>query len=350
MDDFSQNDYRQLRNFLSREFGLYFEPNKLTYLENRVIPLLQAMNCRDLNDFIAEINSNPPRRTELLNRLTTNETWFFRHPRHFDILRDEVLPRILREKKKVKDTGLAVWSAGCSIGAELFSILITLIEVLPDVSQWHLRLIGTDISSDAVSRARKGVYSARELKLLSHVLLNRYFLPHGRDHFLIKPELQKKVEFEQLNLLDPWPKRTFDIIFCRNTMIYFHEETKSTLTERFFKILNFHGTFFTSSTETFHWKGEQTFKQIFIHGEYIYRKSPPGSNFVLFRFATPSDLLRALNLMVKLKIDYQLKTVLPSGPRSPKKALFVPKSLEKSTEQIFNDASLRVVTKEDFTG
>lgn len=343
----SPNAFAQLRDFLSREFGLFFDASKATFLENRIFPFLEKLQCLDMNQFIACIQENPHHRRDLLDAITTNETWFFRHPRHFDILRDEILVPLIQERNSPGHRSLSIWSAGSSIGAEAYSIAITVREVLPNPQDWTITIIGSDISDEAIKRANAGTYTQAELKLLSRTLLTRYFIPVGTEAFQVKPDLRSMVTFEQLNLLDPWPDRTFDIIFCRNTMIYFHEETKAALTERFFNVLTVGGTFFTSATETLHWRGDHAFEKIFIHGEYIYRKPGQTKPFVLFRFKTPADLLRALNLLVKSQCDYHLLTIPQDAPNRPRKAIYVPKALEPRVEKMFAEANLKTTQRED---
>lgn len=345
---FTPNEYAQLRDFLSREFGLFFDVSKITYLENRVVPLIQKFGCPDMNGLISMIQSDQARRIELLDIITTNETWFFRHPRHFDILRDEVLPPLLRSREREGQRRISIWSAGCSIGAEAYSIAITILDLLPDPAPWSITITGSDISTSALDRARKGVYTSSELKLLSNMLLTRHFIPVGPGEFRLKPELASMVRFEHLNLLDTWPDRKFDVIFCRNTMIYFKESTKATLTERIYRVLEPNGMFFTSATETLHWKGDDEFEKLFLHGEYVYHKRPASKAYVMYRFQTPSDLLRALNLLVKFNHEYQLMNIPQSTPSAPRKALFVPKHLQAAVERLFDEGQLRSIASEEF--
>ena len=342
------NEYAQLRDFLSREYGLFFDTSKVTFLENRVLPLIQKFGCSDMNGLISTIQSDQARRIELLDIITTNETWFFRHPRHFDILREEVLPPLLRSRDRDGQRRISIWSAGCSIGAEAYSIAITILELLRDPLPWQISIIGSDISSSALERARRGVYTSTELRLLSSMLITRYFAPTGSGEFRVKPELAALVRFEHLNLLDVWPDRQFDVIFCRNTMIYFKEATKAALTERIYKALDPGGMFFTSATETLHWKGDDEFEKLFIHGEYVYHKRPATKSYILYRFQTPSDLLRALNLLVKFNHEYQLMNIPQLSPSSPRKALFVPKRLQSTIDRLFDEAHLRNIGSEEF--
>lgn len=344
---FSPNAFAQIRDFLSREFGLFFDASKATFLENRIYPFLEKLNCLDMNQFIACIQKNPHHRRELLDALTTNETWFFRHPRHFDILREQILPPLIRSRDAPGKRSISIWSAGCSIGAEAYSIAITLKEVLSNLEKWKVSIIGSDISDEAIKRAIQGTYTQKELKLLSKTLLNKYFIARSPNSFEVKPELRSLVTFELLNLLDPWPARAFDIIFCRNTMIYFHEETKALLTERFFKALVAGGTFFTSATETLHWDNECGFEKLFISGEYVYRKPEKSKPYILYRFRTPADLLRALNLLVKYQVDYHLLNIPQESPNHPRKAIYIPKFLQTKVDQMFAEANLKTLRKEE---
>lgn len=341
--------YVQLRDFFSREFGLYFEPDKVTFLENRIIPLIRDMKLLDLNGFLMAVSNDQAVRDEVLNALTTNETWFFRHPRHFDILREDVLPNLVRERLSSRRREITIWSAGCSIGAEAFSIAITLHEVLRDCTDWKVRIIGSDISHQALDRARQGIYTSSEVRLLSSLLLTRYFIPTDVGMYAVKPELKELVQFEFRNLLDDqWPDREFDVIFCRNTMIYFKEETKAKLTERFYKALRTGGIFVPGATESLHWKGDEEFRQEFLRGEYIYHKQPGRHEYLMLRFATSSELLRALNLLVKGHYEYQLKPVPQISPIAPKKALVVPERLAERVEKIFSDSDIKPLSRETF--
>ena len=339
--------YVQLRDFFSREFGLYFEPDKLTFLENRIIPLLDELDLTDLNDLLAAITSEKAVRDKVLNALTTNETWFFRHPRHFDILREDILPKLVRERLQNRRREITIWSAGCSIGAEAFSIAITLNEVLRDHEDWTVQIIGWDISPQALERARKGVYSPSELRLLSSLLLTRYFTPTEYGHYAVKKKLKEFVRFEHRNLLDEeWPDRQFDIIFCRNTMIYFKEETKQRLTGRFYEVLRTGGVFFPGATETLHWVGTGEFRQEFLRGEYVYSKQPGTREYLMLCFATSSELLRALNLLVRGKYEYQLKPIPQLSPIAPKKALVVPERLAGRVEKLFQEEEIKPLSRE----
>lgn len=344
----SESQYQHLRDFFSREFGLFFEPSKVTFLENRVLPLMREMKCLDLNHFILEVQGDEEKRARLLDALTTNETWFFRHPRHFDILRDDVLPGIIREGMQNRKREVSIWSAGGSIGAEAFSIAITVIEAFRDLQEWKVSIICSDISRAAINRAQRGLFFSSELRLLSNTLLTRYFVPVDSESFQVKPELINMIRFEHLNLVSPWPQREIDIIFCRNTMIYFRDATKKQLTERFYRALKPGGYFFISPTETIHWSGENEVERLFLRGEYVYRKRVQARAYLLYEFHSPSDLLRALNLLVKASIEYHLKNVPPRGPGSPKRGLYFPLGMGPEVEKLLVQNGVKSAAKSEF--
>ncbi len=234
---FSGKEIEDFCTFLSREYGLNFPPARYSFVENRLEPLMADFSCRTLSEIVLRARRDLKLRMDLLNNLTTNETWFFRHPEHFTILKKHVLPDLLERKKRAGDNRISIWSAGCSLGAELFSILFTLLDNISEPEKYNIQLVGSDISSEAVKTAQEGVYEGHQLRLIDQKTLQRFFLEAGHDNWRIRPEFEKYIEFEVLNLLYSWPARTYDIIFCRNTMIYFDSDNKEKLTKRFFNAL-----------------------------------------------------------------------------------------------------------------
>jgi chemotaxis protein methyltransferase CheR len=339
---FSFKELEEFSRFLNQEYGLNFKPEKFQQLENRLMPLLRKYNCRILTDIILQSKTNIKLRTELLNELTTNETWFFRHENHHKILVNHILPEIISRAKKTGDNRLKIWSAGCSIGAELFSVLLTLYENLPEFEKWNLTLIGSDISDDAIQRAWQGVYSAHELRKLSQPKLKKYFRPYKNETFQINPEFIKLARFEVLNLLESWPARKFDVIFCCNVMIYFDEDKKKKVTERLLRSLNPQGYYFTSANESIHWTTDLGLNRLFIENEYVYQKSQQKSTFRLYQFVTPSDLLRALNLLNQSSLPYELAKINQTHSLAPKRAIYIDQKDAERAEELFSLSSIKI--------
>lgn len=338
MDEFCQ--------FLAREYGLSFPSARYSFVENRLEPVLREFELRTLSDIILQAPKDIKLRHEILNCLTTNETWFFRHPEHFSILRNSVLPRIIENKAQTKDNRLHIWSAGCSTGAELYSILIAVLETIGSSAKFNLQLTGSDISPDAIKSARAGCYSEHELRLLYPKTLEKYFLPMDKNCWQIKPEFSKFVNFEQLNLLERWPARQFDIIFCRNTMIYFDSDNKIKLTQRFFDSLNPNGYYFTSANEIIHSSPSTNFKKLFLENEIVYQKSAEKAKYLLFKFATPSDLLRALNLLKNNSFEFQLRPIEAKNNLSPTRAIYLNYLEADKVKELFTLSSIKVSSSE----
>lgn len=343
---FSGKELADFARYLAQEYGISFRPSKYTFLENRVLPLMEKYKFRVLSDLLKQSKQDLVVRRDLLNELTTNETWFFRDIQHFEILKEKVLPELVKRKKEKKDNIITIWSAGSSIGAELYSILITLIENLENFSSWTLRLIGSDISTDAIQKANAALYTKQEVRMVKPKQLDAYFTRCENGAYSIKEEYKKFVNFEVLNLLDSWTFRTFDVIFCRNTMIYFNESKKTKLTERFYKSLNIGGYYFTSSNETVRWGTGKSFKRIFYNGDFIYQKAPSNKEFIMFYFNNPTDLLKALNSLTRGQFEHHLKKIPFSNSLEPKRAIYVPSEKVKDVENIFKLNKICVIKKE----
>ena len=290
-------------SILSRETGLSFPTSRYSFVENRLAPLLEKYNTSNPTELILKSKHDLKLRIDIINRLTTNETWFFRHPEHFKILKKDVLPKILKRKKNKQ---LNIWSAGCSCGAELYSILITIKEAGADYSNLRVNILGSDISYGAIQMAKQGIYNNYILKNTDKNILDKYFDRVDNENFKIKEELKQNVTFEYLNLLESWPPRTFDIIFCRNTMIYFNEETKVKLIKRFFKALELDGYFFTSINELVDLNNDDYgIKKLYIGSECIYQKKNVTKNTCELFFKNPTELLKATNLLRRISYSFQ---------------------------------------------
>ncbi len=210
--------------------------------------------------------------TVLLDNLTTNVTSFFREADHFDYLRQMVLP-LLSAGQATSDRRLRIWSAACSSGEEPYSLAITLLENMKDIDQWDVRILATDISGKMLARAKAGLYPAESLESMPVHIRRSYFTPlaatRGKQ-WQVNPQVQRYVTFVRHNLLGEWPMHgPFQIIFCRNAMIYFDMETQRQLLRRFWTILEPGGLFFNGHSEVI-LKGAERFD---IIQPSVYRKS-----------------------------------------------------------------------------
>jgi chemotaxis protein methyltransferase CheR len=183
--------------------------------------------------------------------MTTNVTRFFREPHHFDHLQKSVLSRLAEEARG--GMRVRLWSAGCSSGEEPYSIAIALLDVMPDAPDHDIRILATDIDPDVLNRAQAAVYRAGQVENIPAESRSKCLLPTkdaGEMAFCISDVARELVRFRELNLLDPWPMTgRFDVIFCRNVMIYFDEPTQNDIWLRFAEVLQPGGYLYIGHSE-----------------------------------------------------------------------------------------------------
>jgi chemotaxis protein methyltransferase CheR len=184
----------------------------------------------------------------MVDVLTTNKTNFFREPEHLAYLRDEIITGLGNDQ-------IRLWSAGCSSGEEPYSIAITLCEAISGIEKWDIKILATDISDRMIEQARQGLYDEETLKGMPPQLKRKYFQKAeagiGHNRYRVVPQLQSMVCFAKLNLMDEWPMRgLFDVIFCRNVMIYFDKQTQEKLVRRFWSLLRAGGYLMVGHSES----------------------------------------------------------------------------------------------------
>lgn len=229
----SPADFSYLCDFLEKRSGLVLGEGKQYLVEARLLPLAQSANLKDISDLVRDLRTglNPVLATSVIEEMTTNETSFFRDRQPFEELKQVMLPALLEARRQRHV--LRIWSAAASTGQEAYSIAMTLLDQMPDVRQWRIEIIATDIAEKILERAREGVYSQLEAQrgLPIHLLV-KYFDNHPKG-FQVKPEIRRMVSFQQLNLFDPFSRLgSFDLIFCRNVLIYFNNVAKADILNR----------------------------------------------------------------------------------------------------------------------
>jgi chemotaxis protein methyltransferase CheR len=248
-------EFSKFAKLVYDESGIFLKDTKITLLSNRLRKRLAALNLKTFQEYydhIIKMSDRGAEIVELIDVVSTNETYFFRNERHFDALMKRALPDIAAKKKEKK---LTIWSAGCSTGEEPYTIGICLLEVQNLFPGWKLEILATDIANSVLDFAKKGLYSGRRIEKVPPELLTKYFTP-VKDHdgvYEIKNEVKNLVKFGRINLFkDPFPSNV-DVIFCRNVMIYFDREHQKDLVSRFYKALSKeHGSFFIGHSETLH--------------------------------------------------------------------------------------------------
>lgn len=227
-------DFSRITKFAMEEAGLAYTSSKKTLIESRLGKRLIVRRLRNFTDY-CDVLDNPAEAAErktAISLLTTNVTSFFREKHHFDHLQKVVLP-MLRTRLEA-ELPVRFWSAGCSTGQEAYSLMMTVIKAWPDVAEFDFRMLATDIDPDVIHKAEAGVYQDRELTATSATDLDRFTREHSKGGRQVSDNVKQLIRFKELNLLHPWPmKGKFDVVFCRNVVIYFAEETQQELWHRF---------------------------------------------------------------------------------------------------------------------
>ncbi|MEQ9472785.1 MAG: protein-glutamate O-methyltransferase [Roseitalea porphyridii] len=244
-------DFAFISGMLKQRSGLIVSQDKMYLLESRLMPIVRKRGMKDLTDLISQLKSGREEglAQEVTEAMTTNESFFFRDTRPFDILRDQILPGML--EKNASRRSLRIWCAAASSGQEPYSIAMTLKELGPKVAGWRFDIIGTDISRDILQKAKAGLYSQFEVQRgLPITLLVKYFQKSG-DLWQIDAGLRGMVQYREQNLLTNFSSLgKFYIIFCRNVLIYFDQPTKKDVLDRIASITNPDGCLFLGGAET----------------------------------------------------------------------------------------------------
>ena len=248
----NDSEFNRLVTFMRERYGINLS-HKRTLIEGRLSNMLYERGFKNYDDYLdCCLNDKSGKELDgLLIKLTTNHTYFMREPDHFKYLTDTVLPFLKQVNAKTKT--MRIWSAGCSSGEEAYTTAMHISEFLGnEKTACDTRILATDISLRTLAGAQNGVYLASGLSDLPDGWIDKYFDRLDSEKCKIKPELRREVIFRTFNLLEPIPykKAPFDLIFCRNVMIYFEMETKLALVNRFFDVLRPGGYLFIGHAES----------------------------------------------------------------------------------------------------
>lgn len=246
------DEYAAFRAFLEKACGIVLGDNKQYLVNSRLGRLMQEHHIDGIGTLLRRMQAPDGRllRTHVIDAMTTNETSWFRDPTHFNALRQEVFPELMKQRRM----GLRIWSAACSSGQEPYTLAITADEwrrsVIGSMAP-RVEIVGTDIAPTMLEYAQKGLYCSHAIQRgLPDAVRNRYFTPMD-DCYELKADIRNMVRYQNLNLLERFEHMgRFDIIFCRNVLIYFSAEVKRDIVERFAKQLNPGGYLFLSSSES----------------------------------------------------------------------------------------------------
>ncbi|MDN5347534.1 MAG: chemotaxis protein methyltransferase CheR [Clostridia bacterium] len=263
-------EFERLREYIYRESGIYFEDTKLYYVEKRVEQQMEKYGFKDFTAYLGALkfDTTSRMRQELLNSLTVNETYFFREYDQLKCLAEEVVP--LWCQNGIGHSGVRIWCAGCASGEEAYTLAIVMQEMAPDV-QWEIH--ATDINTEVLDKAEKGIYNHYAVRQVPEVYFKRYFTPLG-DNYAISSLLKRKIRFYQLNLVDDAAMRNirgFHAIFCRNVLIYFDDLSRRRVALHFYQALEPGGYVFLGHSESMS-RITTVFKPVRFKNAIIYKK------------------------------------------------------------------------------
>jgi chemotaxis protein methyltransferase CheR len=242
-------DFRQIAQILHGHAGIALHEGKAALVYSRLAKRLRALGLRSFRDYCELIQGENglDERQAMTAALTTNVTRFFREPHHFDHLKDRVMPELVRRARA--GGRVRLWSAACSNGQEPYSMGMIVLSELPEANDLDVKILATDIDPNMVAEGTAGVYSAEALDAAPPALRNRFFEKQG-SQFSAGDQLRRLIAFRELNLIGPWPMRgRFDVIFCRNVVIYFDEPTQEQIWSRFLPAMSPDATLYIGHSE-----------------------------------------------------------------------------------------------------
>ncbi len=228
----SNAEFDEIRRLVREHTGISLSDSKRELVYSRLVRRLRRLSLRSFAEYIALLGQEDEAELEeFTNAITTNLTSFFREGHHFEFLADTVLPAL--EKRNAGTRRLRIWSAGCSTGEEPYSIAVTLQEAMARFRGWDVRVLATDLDSHVVAQAQAGEYKPERFEKMPAARRERWFDETRSGTFVANAALKSLITFRQLNLMHAWPFRgPFDVVFCRNVVIYFDKETQRGLFER----------------------------------------------------------------------------------------------------------------------
>lgn len=274
--DLSDREFQAFADLVYEKAGINLHAGKKELVRARLAKRIKEKRFASFGDYYRFVvhDDNGDELVHLLDSISTNLTSFFREPKHFGFMAEKFLPELVEAKTKKGARRLRIWSAGCSSGEEPYSIAMTVLGHLPRAGDWDIKILATDISTQVLDTARRGLYTATRVNEIPEAALKRYF-QKGRDTaegwYKIKDEVKSLVVFRWLNLMNPFPfSKPLDLIFCRNVMIYFDKKTQADLITRYRQVLNSGGYIFIGHSESL-----SGIKHSFQYIQpTIYRKKP----------------------------------------------------------------------------
>lgn len=244
--------YNKFVKLIYNKTGIYYESNKKYYVQKRIEKRVQMCDKESMNEYYMMLKyaENSSEFSQLINDLTVNETYFFRDFPQLRNFAEDILPVFEEEHGESKK--IRIWCAACSTGEEAYTLAIILLEMLDRPEEWDIEIIASDINTEVLQFAKKGIYEKRSVKDVPPEYLEKYFTAHN-DRYMISLKLKKYISFKQINLMDEVAVNQIsecNFIFCRNCLIYFDDESRKSVVTKFYDVLKPGGFLFLGHSES----------------------------------------------------------------------------------------------------
>jgi chemotaxis protein methyltransferase CheR len=251
----SEEEYKKIRDLVYRSFGINLTDQKRALIVGRLNKVLRELDFSTFSEYYDYVTGDQSGKalSTLVDRISTNHTFFWRESDHFEYFSDVTMPEIIKRAEQHRDFDLRIWIAGCSSGEESYLVSMLIREALgSQIGRWKVGVLATDISVPALEKAMRGVYTAENVAHLPAGLRNRYMRKLSDGSFEVLDEIKRMVTHRRLNLMrtDLPFKKTFQCVFCRNVMIYFDRPTRDALVERMHKYMDPDSYLFIGHSET----------------------------------------------------------------------------------------------------
>jgi chemotaxis protein methyltransferase CheR len=266
----SEHELSEIRMLIEERTGICFDESRERFFSTRVREHLGSTGMKRGTDLLRAMRKSNVDYEALLERLLTQETSFFRYPGVYEAFEKRVLPELHIKKFWKNPRTLRIWSAGCSTGEEPYSIAITIADSLSFADAWNVEILATDVGRQALKHAERGIYTGRSLASVSERQLSEHFTQLSDGHH-VRPRLRKMISFTQMNLASAVYVGRMDVIFCMNVLIYFSEERRRALVQRFYDTLEPGGYLFLGHSESIS-KMPVKFQAIVLNDCILYRK------------------------------------------------------------------------------
>lgn len=271
----TEETFNHIRDFIYEKTGIYFLENKKYLLESRLINRVKECNCRTFEDYYYFLKYDQSKKElqKFYDSITTNETSFFRNPPQFVAFENSILPQVLDMNRQKMKKRIRIWSAACSTGEEPYTIAMILLENQLKARGWEIEIVATDISEMALSSARNGIYKKNRIDDVPQKYLYKYF-DNSDESYKIKREVRGSVKFDNANLIEDYTAKKyqgFDIVFCRNVLIYFDDEAKKKVIARIYDVMVPGGYLFLGHSESLH-NISRAFKLLHHDKAVVYKK------------------------------------------------------------------------------